>query len=382
MRLSFSSIDTYETCGLKWHYQYRERLPSLPSGILSFGNSLHVALERFYKTDTDVAPSLPELLAHLDDGWISEGYRDADEEAQRRREAEEVLTRYHADNAAAFRRPAAIEQYFQIEVEGVTISGQIDRLDHHDDGSWEVIDYKTNRKLPPRSKLDENLQLSIYHLAAQSLWDLDPGRLKLTLYFLLLGHPFSTARSEQDLDRARRRIANVASRIDAGLFEARPGPLCGWCGFRTICPAVRDRYSAQPGPSDPEIAGMLEEWLTLQREETERAVRRNELEAALITFALEHGYQRLWAQDGTGVEPYLERVGRPPDIRPLREELERLELWERVQAVDEGALAEALRSGRLSPEAEAILKQVEASGDRRWTLRAIREPRNAPPTDV
>ena len=170
MRLSYSSIDTYETCPAKWRFQYDQRLPTRPSPALAFGDSLHQALYRFHNRPVPVAPSLGELLDTLEAVWVREGYTDESEERSYREHGASVLARYHADNADTFAIPAALEHRFTIEVEGVQLTGVLDRMDRIPGGGYEIIDYKTNRRLPPQRRIDTDLQLSIYFLAAKEVW--------------------------------------------------------------------------------------------------------------------------------------------------------------------------------------------------------------------
>ena len=58
-RLSYSSINTYETCPAKFRFQYEERLPTGGSPALTFGDSLHKTLYRFHDRPVPVAPSRP-----------------------------------------------------------------------------------------------------------------------------------------------------------------------------------------------------------------------------------------------------------------------------------------------------------------------------------
>ena len=117
MRLSYSSIDTYETCPAKFRFRYEDRLPSKRSPALSFGDSLHQALFRFHDRPVPVAPALEELLEMLDGVWVSEGYASEPEERSYREHAEQVLADYHRDNAPAYRIPAALEHRFAIDVD-------------------------------------------------------------------------------------------------------------------------------------------------------------------------------------------------------------------------------------------------------------------------
>ncbi len=150
MKLSYSAISTYELCPAKYRFQYEERLPTSPSPALSFGDSLHRALHRFHDRPVPVAPSVEELHEMLEGEWVSDGYRDPSEEETYRQHARQVLSEYHRDNASGFRIPAALEFRFTVEIEGAQVSGVIDRMDRIPGGGYEIIDYKTSRRLPPR----------------------------------------------------------------------------------------------------------------------------------------------------------------------------------------------------------------------------------------
>jgi RecB family exonuclease len=208
MRLSYSSISTYETCPAKFKFQYEDRVPSQPSPALSFGDSLHRALYHFHNRPVPVAPSLEELHELLDLVWVREGFTADGEERMYRDHGRQVLAQYHRDNADTYRIPAALEFRFHLEVEGVQLNGTIDRLDRIPGGGYEIIDYKTSRRLPPAAVVERDLQLSIYFLAAKEVWGIEPER--LTLYFLLPGQRMTTSRTAGDADELRRRIAVVA----------------------------------------------------------------------------------------------------------------------------------------------------------------------------
>ena len=62
MRLSYSSIDTYERCPAAFKFHYEDRLPGKPSPALAFGDSLHRALQRFHNRPVPIAPALRTLV--------------------------------------------------------------------------------------------------------------------------------------------------------------------------------------------------------------------------------------------------------------------------------------------------------------------------------
>ncbi|MEW6058892.1 MAG: PD-(D/E)XK nuclease family protein [Actinomycetota bacterium] len=357
MRLSYSSISTYETCPAKYKFQYEDRVPSAPSATLSFGDSLHRALYRFHSRPVPVAPSLAELHEMLEAVWVREGYASGSEERMYFDHGRQVLTQYHSDNASEYRIPAALEFRFTIEVEGVELSGVIDRMDRIPGGGYEIIDYKTNRRLPPQAAIDRDLQLSVYHLAAGEIWGIEPER--LTLYYLLPGQRMSTARRNGDLEELRRRIATVAGRIAAGMFEPRQNPLCHWCDFQRLCPFFRHRFEKEEGDPAPRMTETVDEWITLKRRGRDTYRRIDELAALINAFCEEHGYRRLFGSDGAAVDRRPQHVTTPDQLR-LRQILEPLGLWERVVSVDTRKLNDLIESRTLPPDVEdAVLASRE-----------------------
>src|SRR5439155_20839723 len=144
----------------------------------------------------------------LEGEWVGEGYRDPSEERTYLDHARQVLAGYHRDNAPSFRIPAALEFRFTIEVDGVQLQGVIDRMDRIPGGGYEIIDYKTSRRLPPKQYVDTDLQLSLYYMAAREIWGIEPER--LTLYYLIPGQRMSTFRTPDMAEEIRRRVGTVA----------------------------------------------------------------------------------------------------------------------------------------------------------------------------
>ena len=282
----------------------------------------------------------------LEAAWVSDGFGNDSEERTYLDHGRQVLAQYHRENADRYRIPAALEFRFQIDVEGVTVSGVLDRLDRIPGGGYEIVDYKTNRRLPPQSRIDQDLQLSIYHLAAQEVWGITPER--LTLYYLLPGYRMTTVRTEADVGHLRRRIEVVAERIDAGKFEPRQNALCDWCEYQAMCPLFRHRYEQEQAPRMTEI---VDEWIGLKRTGRQTYRRIDELAALINAFCDEHGYRRLFGTDGAAVDRRPQHVTAPVHEQ-VREVLEPLDLWESVLSVDPAKLNALIESRTLAPEVE------------------------------
>ncbi len=352
MRLSYSAIDMFERCPAQYRFAHLERLPTSPSPALSFGQSLHGALHRFHDRPVPVPPSLAELHGFLDDQWVSEGFRDPSEERVYLAHGREVLANYHREAVNDYRIPAALEFPFSIEVEGVTLSGVIDRLDRIPGGGYELIDYKTNRRLPPKARVDRDLQLSIYWLAAREVWGIEPER--LTLWYLLPGQRMTTTRTAADAERLKARIATVAERIEAGRFEPRENPLCDWCDFQARCPLFRHRFEREAGDPAPRITEAVDEWIALKRRSKEIWSRMEELSAVIHAFAEEHGYGKLFGSDGAAVARVARHDGEY-DLEAVRDALQPLGMFEDVLTVDRAKLSALIEGRTLPPDVEDAL---------------------------
>lgn len=293
IRLSYSSISTYELCPLQYKLRYIEGRPGRRTPALTFGESLHEALRRFHAQPVPVPPTPAKLMGYLDECWDRSAYASRDEERAYRDHAREVLLAYHKDNADAFRVPVALEQRFRIDVDGVTVSGVIDRMDRHPDGSYEIVDYKTNRRLPPRKYVESDLQLSIYYLAAWEVWGILPER--LTLYFLLPGQPVTVTRRPEDLDATRARIAEVAAGIKAGRFAPQENRLCDWCDHQARCPLFAHRFEQDETPVD--IGAAVDEWIEAKRRLRADADRLDELAVLIHDYCEQTGLERLFGRD-------------------------------------------------------------------------------------
>jgi RecB family exonuclease len=287
VRLSFSRIDTYRTCPRQFRYAYIDRLPGVPGPHLSFGSSIHGALEAFYDRKLPACPTEEELLGALYACWDTSGFRDLPREEQLAyyRHAQDVLRRFHRRVAPTYRLPVATEAWFELPIgyEAVVV-GSIDRVDVDDDGDLHVIDYKTNRKAKPRERVAGSLQLAIYALACRHLYGALPATVALD--FVVPGVVVSVARDELDLEGARQAILDTAAAVRAERFEPVPNRLCDWCDFRAICPAWAGDPEAALGPAVAEL------------DRLRRQVRRD----VATLRALEAGVARLAAEAATADE--------------------------------------------------------------------------------
>jgi DNA helicase-2/ATP-dependent DNA helicase PcrA len=109
-------------------------------------------------------------------------------------------------------------------------------VDKHPDGSYELIDYKTG-KAKTEQQLREDVQLSLYQMGARESWRLETSA--QSYFYVLSGDKVPVAHSEEELDRVKTTVAEIAGGILAQDFEPTPSPeICSFCDYRIICPAA------------------------------------------------------------------------------------------------------------------------------------------------
>jgi RecB family exonuclease len=125
--------------------------------------------------------------------------------------------------------------------EGREIRGIIDRLAKAGDGSLEIHDYKTSRRFPTPSQAGSDTQLALYELALRHRW---PGTQRITLiwHYLAFDKDISIAKTLRQLETVKQNTLGLIKRIEStSTFPTQVTPLCDWCEYKEICPAMKKR---------------------------------------------------------------------------------------------------------------------------------------------
>ncbi len=166
--LSASDIYTYRSCPLRYKYARVLRIPTEQTLNQRFGIAVHQVLERYHVSG---ATTLVELMELLQTAWRRGGFGDSEQERELHEKARVALTRYHERLREQDSEPVWFERSFSFTLGSHQVRGRVDRVDRLPDGGYELIDYKTGR---PKSEeqLEEDVQLSLYALAAREDWGL------------------------------------------------------------------------------------------------------------------------------------------------------------------------------------------------------------------
>lgn len=243
--LSYSQIDTFNICPMHYKAKYILKIPVPQTSAQSFGTSMHAALRDFYKTITKGAkPEIKNLLTFFKNNWVNEGYYSREHERQSFLRGEEVLKSFLKQNFDSKNTPISLEYSFQFRIQGeagqnLKVAGKIDRIDKLKDGSIEILDYKTGTNLPDENKLKDNLQLTVYALAATEVKDpilsKKPEEVILSLHFLESGKKFTIRKTKEELAEAKERLLEIASDISKSDFLCSGSSLCATCEYKMLC---------------------------------------------------------------------------------------------------------------------------------------------------
>ena len=233
LMLSASDIETYRLCPLKYKFARVFRIPQEPTINQRFGIVVHQVLERFHAGG---GGSLDSLMQLFEASWRRSGFGDSNDDLQFREKAVAALTRYWELDQKRAGKPVWFERGFSFKLGPHLVRGRVDRVDELPDGSFELIDYKTGR---PKSEDDlrEDVQLSLYQLAARESWEVDARA--GSYYYVLDNEKVPVAHSADELARVKATVEEIAEGILEQEFEPKPSyELCSFCDYRIICPAA------------------------------------------------------------------------------------------------------------------------------------------------
>jgi DNA helicase-2/ATP-dependent DNA helicase PcrA len=247
LALSASDIETYRSCPLRYKFARVLRIPTEQTPHQRFGIVVHQVLERFH---CEGAQTLAQMHELLDAGWRRAGFGDSEYERELLGKARRALERYHERLGEHDAEPVWFERSFSFRLGPHHLRGRVDRVDRiraaegGEDGAgadgaeeqYELIDYKTSR---PKSaeQLENDVQLSLYALAAREDWGLRSSR--QAYYYVLDDLKVPVGRGAQDEASLEQLVMAVGEGILAQEFEPTPSQAaCSICDYRIVCPVA------------------------------------------------------------------------------------------------------------------------------------------------
>jgi len=274
---SHSRLSSFENCAKKFHYRYVLRIPSETEGVEGFvGKRVHEVLERLYAVAVrGKVPSLSRVLNRYRQLW-NENYDAervrivADEPLDHYRDfGERCLSNYYRSHYPFDRdETVSLESRVIFNLDDVgryRVQGIIDRVARTRDGTLEIQDYKTSRRIPRKVHFERDRQLALYQIGLTERFGSDQP-ISLVWHYLATGQTRTSTRTPEQLQALREETIALIDRVRSETrFEPTPNALCRWCEYQDRCPAVGGREEAPaegagaaPIPAvEPEVSGQL-----------------------------------------------------------------------------------------------------------------------------
>lgn len=238
--LSATAIKDFLQCKLKIVFRYDREIPSIKNDHAKIGTAVHTALEQFTlrmlskKSFPD--PSDYEFaIAAFMNSATHEGLENMSFYTDGRRMVTEFIDRFDPSEEIV-----DVEVKFKITTpDGIPITGAIDKIVKIDDDTIAIIDYKTARNALTPYELQDDIQLSMYDLAASIMYPQYKNRL-LFLDFVRINKKVSTFRTEEQRQTFQEFLTSLWTKINGLAEEEIVGNinrLCGWCDYKDRCPA-------------------------------------------------------------------------------------------------------------------------------------------------
>ncbi len=238
LALSASDVETYRGCPLRYKFARVLRIPTEQTLHQRFGIVVHQVLERYHSTSGE---TLAQLLELLDASWRRSAFGFSEQELALREKAHAALTRYHERLHGQDSEPVWFERSFSFRLGPHHLRGRVDRVDRlaggtGDEHEHELIDYKTSRPKPVE-QLKDDIQLSLYALAARESWGLEASR--QAYYYVLDDLKVPVPRDDADAVWIKDTVLEVGEGILGQRFEPTPShAACSLCDYRIVCPAA------------------------------------------------------------------------------------------------------------------------------------------------
>lgn len=259
--LSPTKASTWLDCRHRFRRQYVDRV-SVPQrwAHQSLGLSIHAVLRDWF----DLAPEQRSRDAAerlMQRSWIPVGYRSPEQSEQWRGNAVSMIWSYLQGEGGQV-EPHSRERSLGARTEAITITGRIDRLDVDGDDPEQrrlsVVDYKTGRTVPTTDDARASMALAAYAVCVQQ--SLRRPAQRVQLHHVPTGAIIEWQHSDASLQRHLQRLDRIGLEFAAAeavvasgdgaadeVFEASPGPLCGWCDHQASC-AVGSKAAAPKEP--------------------------------------------------------------------------------------------------------------------------------------
>ena len=282
--LSATGIRDFLQCVLKIVFRYDREITSVKNDHAKVGIAVHEALEQFTRRML-AKKSFPDASDYefAISAFMNSATKVGLETMSFYSDGKTMVTEY-IDKFDPSEEILEVEHRFKITTpEGVPIVGAIDKVVKVNDDTLAIIDYKTSRTAMTNWQLRDDIQLSMYDLAASLIWPEYTNRI-LYLDYVRIDKQVSTYRTEEDRLMFREFLVSLWTQFNKVEEEEVRGTinnLCGWCDYKTYCPTYETFINSDSITLTPltemEDTEFLDHWTSVNDKKSTLESRQREL---------------------------------------------------------------------------------------------------------
>ena len=372
MRTSYSALNTFKQCPQRFKFQIIDKIKAPRSPEAMFGSSVHGAMKFIFSHDP-LFPTLDEVLGHFSENWKSSAGKSSKqlpvELVQVYEESGKgMIKNFYKNNPPWNFSVVDTESHFEVLLldergQAHILAGIIDRVDKIGEGEYELIDYKTSRRLPSQEAADMDFQMSLYHMALMRRWPgTNPAKIKLSLYFLKHNEKISSTRTKEALETTKEVALQTIKIIEVSVKEDNFPPvvskLCDYCPYKQICPAWKHLYKKEEQNFDEaQLQSALKEYFEIKNVDSKNEDRLAELQIAIKSYMEANKLERVFDERGYYISKKLQQRFKY-DFDKVKEILTAAGMeneWQKILEADDKKLKIILKT--LSP---ALRVQIES----------------------
>jgi len=381
---SHSRINCFETCPLKYKYEYVEKMEIEElEGIEAFlGSRVHEAMMKIYQ-DVKFAKltTLEEVLAYYNEQWKKSWHenihivRDEYTEENYRNMGEKFITMYYKRHHP-FEEGVVIgleeRVLISLNPEGsYRLQGYVDRLMKVEDGIYEIHDYKTSGHLPPQEQIDQDRQLALYSIAVKHRFP-DAKEIELVWHYLAFDQEIRSSRTEEQISKLKDDVNDIIQKIElaeqTNSFPAKESNLCAWCSYGPLCPIQAHLHKTMELPANEylnepgvKLVNKYAEFVQKKKEFNEKIDKEIEkVKEALFEYAKKETLEIVAGSDIKARLKIYENIRFPSKGSDERLKMEGIireaGKWEEVSALDAILLSKIVEQKKWHP---SLLKKLE-----------------------
>jgi len=249
-KFSFTRLKAFETCPYQYRFSFILKVPTPGKPQFSFGRTMHNSLQKTLElVSKRINPSQLELIPSHDkkdvdwedmakiykESFIDDWFPDRDTKEKYRIKGEKSLKQFYEQNKDNWPKTMYLEYPFNLHIqnglENFTLYGVIDRIDKVD-GGVRIVDYKTG-SAKDKLTFDNKEQLLIYQMAVEEVLK-EPVK-ELVFHYLDDNKEVSFLGTPKELEKTKAKLIKNIEGIKQAEFPPKPGMMCNYCDFNSIC---------------------------------------------------------------------------------------------------------------------------------------------------